>query len=30
MKLLADVYEPRGGDLIDRTIATLTRLAPAA
>ncbi len=30
MKLLADVYEPRGGDLVDRTIATLTRLAPAA
>ena len=30
MKLLADVYEPRGGDLVDRTIATLTRMAPAA
>jgi len=30
MKLLSDIYEPRGGDLVDRTIATLTRLAPAA
>jgi geranylgeranyl reductase family protein len=30
MKLLADVYEPRGGDLSDRVIATLSRIAPAA
>lgn len=30
MKLLADVYEPRGGDLSDRVIAALTRIAPAA
>lgn len=30
MKLLADVYEPRGGDASDRLIAALTRIAPAA
>jgi flavin-dependent dehydrogenase len=30
MKLLSDLYEPRGGDWMDRTIATLARLAPAA
>lgn len=30
MKLLADVYEPRGGDPSDRLIAALTRIAPAA
>ena len=30
MKLLADVYEPRGGDVSDRVIAALTRIAPAA
>lgn len=30
LKLLADVYEPRGGDLSDRVISTLTRIAPAA
>lgn len=30
LKLLADVYEPRGGDLSDRFIAALTRIAPAA
>ena len=29
-KLLADVYEPRGGDWADRLMATLTRIAPAA
>src|SRR5690606_31773505 len=30
LKLLSDVYEPRGGDLTDRLIAGLSRLAPAA
>lgn len=30
MKLLADVYEPRGGQASDRLIATLARIAPAA
>ena len=30
LKLLSDVWEPRGGDLSDRFIATLTRIAPAA
>lgn len=30
VRLLADAYEPRGGDLVDRTIATLARLAPRA
>lgn len=30
LKLLADVYEPRGGDLSDRFITALTRIAPAA
>ncbi|KGM12248.1 geranylgeranyl reductase family protein [Cellulomonas bogoriensis] len=30
LKLLADVYEPRGGDLSDRFIAALTRIAPSA
>jgi flavin-dependent dehydrogenase len=30
LKLLADVYEPRGGDLSDRFISALTRIAPAA
>jgi geranylgeranyl reductase family protein len=30
MKLLSDLYEPRGGDWMDRTIATLTRMVPAA
>ncbi|MDR2378757.1 MAG: FAD-dependent monooxygenase [Bifidobacteriaceae bacterium] len=30
MKLLSDLYEPRGGDWMDRTIATLARMAPAA
>jgi len=30
MKLLADVYEPRGGQASDRLIATLSRIAPAA
>ncbi len=29
-RLLADVYEPRGGDWSDRLLAALTRLAPAA
>ncbi|WP_234983308.1 geranylgeranyl reductase family protein [Demequina sp. NBRC 110053] len=29
-KLLADVYEPRGGDWADRLMSSLTRLAPAA
>ncbi len=29
-KLLADCYEPRGGDLMDRVIAALTRIVPAA
>jgi flavin-dependent dehydrogenase len=30
MKLLNDLYEPRGGDWMDRLIAALARLAPAA
>jgi flavin-dependent dehydrogenase len=30
MKLLSDLYEPRGGDWMDRAIATLARMAPAA
>ncbi len=30
MKLLADVYEPRGGQASDRLIAALARIAPAA
>ncbi|HMO10706.1 MAG TPA: FAD-dependent oxidoreductase, partial [Actinotalea sp.] len=30
MKLLSDVWEPHGGDLSDRLIAALTRIAPAA
>jgi geranylgeranyl reductase family protein len=30
MKLLADVYAPRGGQASDRLIAALTRIAPAA
>lgn len=30
LKLLSDVWEPRGGDLSDRFIAALTRIAPAA
>lgn len=30
LKLLADCYEPRGGDVVDRTIAALARIAPAA
>ena len=30
MKLLSDVYEPRGGQASDRLIATLARIAPAA
>lgn len=29
-KLLADCYEPKGGDWADRTIAALARLAPAS
>jgi len=29
-KLLSDVWEPRGGDWADRTIATLARIAPSA
>ena len=29
-KLLADCYEPRGGDAMDRVIAALTRMVPAA
>lgn len=29
-KLLADVYEPRGGDWADRLLSTLTKIAPAA
>ena len=29
-KLLADCYEPHGGDWADRTIAALARLAPAS
>lgn len=30
LKLLSDVWEPRGGDLSDRFIATLSKIAPAA
>ena len=30
LKLLSDVWEPRGGDPSDRLIAALTRIAPAA
>ncbi len=30
MKLLADVYEPRGGQASDRLIAALAKIAPAA
>jgi len=30
MKLLSDGYEPRGGDLMDRVIAGLTRVVPSA
>ncbi|RHA43965.1 geranylgeranyl reductase family protein [Cellulomonas rhizosphaerae] len=30
LKLLSDCYEPRGGDVVDRTIAALARIAPAA
>ena len=30
LKLLSDCYEPRGGDVMDRVIAGLARLAPAA
>ena len=30
LKLLAGMYEPRGGDATDRVISALTRLAPAA
>lgn len=30
LKLLSDCYEPHGGDLVDRVIAGLSRLAPAA
>jgi menaquinone-9 beta-reductase len=30
LKLLSDCYEPRGGDMVDRTIAALARIAPAA
>ncbi|WP_164983885.1 geranylgeranyl reductase family protein [Cellulomonas endophytica] len=30
LKLLADCWEPRGGDWADRTIAALSRMAPAA
>jgi menaquinone-9 beta-reductase len=30
LKLLSDCYEPRGGDLVDRVIAALARLAPDA
>jgi len=29
-KLISDLYEPRGGDWMDRLIATAARLAPAA
>ena len=29
-KLISDMYEPRGGDWMDRLIATAARLAPAA
>lgn len=30
LKLLSDCYEPRGGDTVDRVIAGLARMAPAA
>lgn len=30
LKLLSDCYEPHGGDWVDRTIATLARVVPAA
>ncbi|WP_442856788.1 geranylgeranyl reductase family protein [Cellulomonas sp. FA1] len=30
LKLLSDCYEPRGGDVVDRVIAGLARLAPDA
>ncbi|SHE46841.1 geranylgeranyl reductase family protein [Streptoalloteichus hindustanus] len=30
LKLLANLYDPRDGDLIDRAITTATRLAPSA
>lgn len=30
LKLLSDSYEPRGGDVLDRVIAGLARMAPAA
>ncbi|NMR18798.1 geranylgeranyl reductase family protein [Cellulomonas fimi] len=30
LKLLSDCYEPRGGDMVDRVISGLSRLAPAA
>ena len=30
LKLLANLTDPHGGDAMDRTIAALTRLAPAA
>src|SRR5699024_4253862 len=30
LKLLSDSYDIRGGDLTDRVITTLTRIAPAA
>ncbi len=30
LKLLANLYEPRGGDAADRLISALTRIAPAA
>ncbi|QCB92850.1 geranylgeranyl reductase family protein [Cellulomonas shaoxiangyii] len=30
LKLLSDCYEPRGGDVVDRVIAGLARIAPAA
>ncbi|HUX72162.1 MAG TPA: geranylgeranyl reductase family protein [Cellulomonadaceae bacterium] len=29
LKLLSDCYEPRGGDMVDRVISGLTKLAPA-
>ena len=29
VKLLANMYEPRGGDALDRLLATMTRLVPA-
>ncbi len=30
LKLLSDCYEPHGGDMVDRVIAGLTRVVPAA